>query len=179
MSVTTEFDGVRELDLIVAFFDLSGFARASRGFDTRELFDLLDQYYEFVGGTLAPAGGTVVKFMGDAGLVVYPPEAADAAVRSMMSLRAEGDAWLSDRGCASRHVIKAHVGPVVCGRVGTRENKRFDVFGLTVNTAAMLPSHGLAISPGLFRKLSPATRKLLKKHTPPVTYIPVDERHQD
>jgi hypothetical protein len=37
----------------------------------------------------------------------------------------------------------------------------------------------MALSPQAFRKLEPETRKLFKKHTPPVTYIPVEERHRD
>jgi hypothetical protein len=63
--------------------------------------------------------------------------------------------------------------------VGTRAEKRFDIFGEMVNTAALLPSHGFAITPSLFRYLGPSTRKLFKKPTPPVTYMPVEERHQD
>ena len=69
--------------------------------------------------------------------------------------------------------------PVACGRVGTTAEKRVDVFGVTVNTAALLTSHGLALSPQVFRKLGAETRKLFKKHTPPVTYIPVGEAHRD
>jgi hypothetical protein len=49
----------------------------------------------------------------------------------------------------------------------------------TVNIAATLKSNDLAITPQLFRRLNPDTRKLFKKHTPPITYIPVNESHQD
>ncbi len=98
---------------------------------------------------------------------------------SLRRLQAVGDAWLADHDTPCRHIIKAHVGPVYCGQVGTRMEKHFDVFGETVMTAALLPSHGLAITPQLFRQMGPSTRKLFKKHTPPVTYIPVEERHQD
>jgi class 3 adenylate cyclase len=136
-------------------------------------------YYELVGDLVAEAGGSVVKFMGDAGLLIYPAAEAERAVVGLRQLKIAGDTWLTDHAVPCRHVIKAHVGSVYCGPMGTRQEKRFDVFGETVNTTALLPSHGLSITPALFRQLGPESRKLFKKHTPPVTYIPVEERHQD
>jgi class 3 adenylate cyclase len=94
-------------------------------------------------------------------------------------LQVVGDTWLADYDTPCRHIIKAHVGPVYCGQVGTRTEKHSDVFGETVNTAAPLPSHGLAITTSLFRHLGASRRKRFKKHIPSVTYIPVEERHQD
>jgi len=54
-----------------------------------------------------------------------------------------------------RHTIKAHFGQVCCGAIGTRDDKRFDVFGPAVNTAALLPSTGLALTPQVFRRFAP------------------------
>jgi adenylate cyclase len=165
--------------LVVAFPDLTGFWRFSRARPAPAVVSTLAAYYELVGDLVEEAGGKVVKFMGDAGLLIYPVAAAERAVVGLQRLQAVGDAWLTDHDTPCRHIIKAHVGPVYCGQVGTRTEKHFDVFGETVITAAMLPSHGLAITPSLFRQLGPSTRKLFKKHTPPVTYIPLEERHQD
>jgi hypothetical protein len=50
-----------------------------------------------------------------------------------------------------------------------------DVYGKTVNVAAALPSSGLAITPAVFRSLQAETRKLFKKHTPPISYIDADD----
>ena len=63
--------------------------------------------------------------------------------------------------------------------MGTRDERRSDLFGNTVNTAALTKSNGMAITPQVFRKLDKETRALLKKHTPAVTYIGVGERHRD
>ncbi|MHC4606673.1 MAG: adenylate/guanylate cyclase domain-containing protein [Planctomycetota bacterium] len=168
-----------DLDLLVAFFDLTGFAKFARKATSREAFDMLSDFFELVGDSVEESGGKVVKFIGDAGLVVYPEDRADEGVRALHALKAAADRWLAGRGLASRVHIKAHFGPVTCGPVGTRSEKRFDVYGETVNTAATLPSHGLSITPQAFRKLGPETRKLFKKHTPPVRYIPVEEGHRD
>ena len=48
-----------------------------------------------------------------------------------------------------------------------------------VLTAAVLKSNGFTITPQIFRKLGPETRKICRKHTTPVVYIPTEERHQE
>lgn len=66
--------------------------------------------------------------------------------------------------------------PSMCGLFGPQGDKRFDVIGGQVNAAARLPTRGLALSVEAFRALSPSTRERFKKHTPPVTYIPVEDK---
>jgi class 3 adenylate cyclase len=82
------------------------------------------------------------------------------------------------RSDTCRHVVKAHFGRVCCGPIGTRDDKRFDVFGHAVNIAALLTSDGLALTPQVFRRLTPQTRRHFKKHTPPISYISVEDRHR-
>ena len=179
MVVRLDIQTIEEQELVVAFFDLTGFLRFSRAHTAVEVFSWLDSYYEFVGDLVSEAGGRVVKFMGDAGLLVYPAEGADGAVVNLFHLKNVGDRWLAEHEASCRQIIKAHVGPVICGPLGTRTEKRFDVISETVNTTAILSSHGIAITPTLFRRLGASSRKLFKKHTPPVRYIPVEESHQD
>jgi len=165
--------------LLVAFFDLTSFARFAQSRSSREVFDTLSDYYEFVGNLVEGSGGKVIKFIGDAGLVVYPEDKVNAGVLALKELKDRGDAWLEDRGTPCRNVVTIDFGPVVTGPIGTRSEKRLDVFGHTVNTAATLRSNGFAMTPQVFRKLAPDTRKRFKKHTPPVTYIPVEAAHRD
>jgi len=167
-----------ERDLVVAFFDLSAFMRYCRVAPMATVVTNLAAYYEWVGEVVSAGGGQVVKFIGDAGLLVYPAAQADAAVNNLLRLKTEGDAWWKARNVATENILKAHCGSAFCGEFGARKDKRFDAFGEAVNTAAVLPSNGFALTPTLFRALSPATRKHFKKHTPPITYIPVGERHQ-
>jgi len=75
------------------------------------------------------------------------------------------------RGLPCRHTIKAHFGPVVCGPVGPRGDRRFDVYGETVNVAALLNSQGLAITEPAFRKLKARTRRLFRKRAVAATYV--------
>ncbi len=168
-----------EQEMLIAFFDLTGFARFSKKLSAKEVFNLMSNFYELVGDIVESAGGIVVKFIGDAGLLAFPATRIDEGVIALYDLKEKGDTWLSEKGFNSKNIIKAHFGSVVCGPIGTKSEKRFDVFGQTVNTASVLKSNGLALSQQVFRKLKPNTRKLFKKHTPPITYIPLNEVHRD
>ena len=167
-----------ELDVLVAFTDLTLFSRYANTCSARELFDTVSAYYEVIGGIVSDAGGKVVKFIGDEALVVFPDGDVDRGVDALLAIKETGDAWLTQREMPCRHYIRAHYGPVVCGPVGTRSEKRFDLFGETVNIAATLSSRGFAMTPQVFRKLQKEKRRLFKKHTPPITYIPLGESHR-
>ena len=170
---------VTELNLLIGFFDLSSFGRFARNHSNREVFDMLSEYFEFTGDVVKKGGGIVVKFMGDSGLFAYPEENVDRGVMSLKELKDEGDKWLAARGIPCRNKVGAHFGPAVCGPMGTRDEKRFDVIGDAVNTAVMLTPSGFAISTQAFRQLRPESRKHFKKHTPPILYIPVEDKHRN
>jgi adenylate cyclase len=174
MSLT---EGRARRDLIIVFVDLSLFTRESSSRDDEATAALLDAYYERIANGTTRAGGTVVKFIGDGALLVFPVDRADDAMAGLFRLRQEVDEWLAERGSSSRLAIKAHAGSVIAGAFGARGDKRFDVLGDVVNTAARLP-RPFHVSPQVFRLLSSEGRKLFKKHTPPVTYIPLDDRHR-
>jgi class 3 adenylate cyclase len=123
-----------------------------------------------------------VKFIGDAVLMAWPADLADDGVRALFELREQGDAWWTAKGFPApvcRHMIKAHVGEAAWGLLGTVGDKRPDILGDAVNACFLLKGQGFVLSPAAFRRLQPETRRRLKKHTPPVTYIPVDAPHRD
>ena len=122
------------------------------------------------------AGGRVVKFIGDAGLLVFPAEHVDAGVLALFDLKQRVDEFMVGRGWPCRLMAKAHFGTVAAGAFGARGDKRYDVLGKTVNTTARLESAGIALSADAFRQLSPETRKRFKKHTPPIAYIRLEDQ---
>lgn len=170
-----------ETSLLIAVSDLTAFTRSSAAVGTAvDLFRLMDEYAEWIGDLVSSSGGHVVKFIGDGVLMVWPAAQADDGIRALWRLRQEGDAWWAGRGFpACRHDIKAHVGTVAWGFLGVRDDKRPDLIGSAVNACFLLKGHGVVLSPQAFRALSPETRRLFKKHTPPVVYIPVDNPHRD
>jgi len=175
MSFWTDLRLPCEQELLIGFYDLTGYRRQAEASEPMPLLDLMSGFFATTGRIVTDAGGRLIKTMGDAGLVAFPAALTDAGVRTLQAVQTEGRDWLAARGWRSRVVVKLHLGPVAVGRIGSPGEEIIDVQGKTVNVAASLPSAGLAMSPAVFRSLEPQTRHLFKKHTPPVTYISVDD----
>ncbi len=167
-----------EVSLLVAFTDFTRFAAQAERLDDAEVARVMDAYYELAGRTVAAAGGRVVKFIGDATLAAFPAGVVDGGVLALLELKDAADRLMAERGWESRLNVKAHFGPVVAGQFGVVSDKRYDILGKTVNVTARLDASGVALSVEAFRQLGPAVRQRFKKHTPPVTYIRVEDAHR-
>ncbi len=177
MSYWTELRTPTECELLIGFYDLVGYTRYAENEAPEHLLLLMSGYFSLTGQLLSNAGGRLIKTMGDSGLAAFPKELADDGVKALRAVQHQGDAWLLKRGYRSRAVVKIHTGTVAVGFVGAPGEEIMDVYGSVVNTAATLPSKGFAMTPAAFRSLSVETRKLFKKHTPPVRYIALDDPH--
>jgi class 3 adenylate cyclase len=168
-------DSIRnEAHLLIAFADLTRYSAQSLCVTDAQLADTMSAYYALVEEHVAARGGRVVKFIGDAALVVFPEEIADRGVDALLSLKSAADAFFEARGWPCRLIVKAHFGAVIAGDFAGR----YDVLGKEVNAAAMLDSLGVALSVEAFRKLSPELRQRFKKHTPTITYIRIEDPHR-
>jgi adenylate cyclase len=160
--------------LLIVFLDFTRFDVQSQSVDDSEIAETLQTYYEQVGEAIASAGGDIVKFIGDATMVVFSEDKVDTAVRTLMEHRIAADRFMADRGWECRLHVKAHFGNAIAGEFGTKGNKRFDVFGRAVNAAARLKTNGFTLSNEAYQKLSPELRRQFKEHAPS-TYIHVDD----
>src|SRR5882724_8732713 len=130
-----------ERNLLVSFTSLAGFnKRFVLQSEDQTVFDTMRDYYAWAGGLIQKRGGTVIKCIGDAMLVVFDAEDASGAVMALKELKSAGDAWLQKKGLPCQHLIKAHLGPAVLGPVGAPGQERLDVYGKTVNICATLES---------------------------------------
>ena len=164
-----------EIPVLIAFADLLRFAVQSQRTDDVELAETIDEYYEHIGAAIEAGGGTVVKFLGDAALIAFPEGGVDRGVEALLALKESVDELMQRRGWACRLVIKAHFGTAVAGPYGAAGNKRYDLIGRAVNIAARLEGSGVTLSVEAFRKLGPGVRARFRKHTPPITYIRVED----
>lgn len=153
MELFNAADAPTERTLLVAFTDVTGFAKEFQRRTNREMFDLMAQFYELIGNEVQVSGGKVVKFIGDAALLVYREEDAKDAIEALRQLKATADNWLTAQGLSGEFRIRAHIGPVVCGALGTASEKRFDVLGAAVNDTALLNCDGFTLSRELQRRL--------------------------
>ena len=159
--------------LLFGTFDLRGFTRAIRGLDHGRVADIVDAMYLKVGEGVARSGGRIVKYLGDGALAVWPPDAADAALKAMLELRSSVAAAIGEYGIRSELVVRLHCGDAVAGEFGP--DRQYDVFGGEVLVAFNLPVSTASVSAEAFRRLSPEMRARLQKHTEPVVYIPIGD----
>ena len=144
----TPFDEITEpteLEVLVGFFDLNGFMRLAQKPELVELLQLMAGYFDLSQDIIETGGGWLVKTIGDAGLAAFPAEWTDDGVRTMLRLTAQD--------VRSEAVVKFHNGKVACGMVAGRR----DIYGHTINLAAVMESTGFAMSSQTFRKLAPET----------------------
>lgn len=165
-----------EHELVVGLFDLTKYTAYCERHTSAQVLDLVTRYIAFAGRIIHDSGGLLIKAIGDAGLFAYPSAQADDAIAAVQRLRAEGDPWLAGEGFPGYARTVMHMGPVSVGPIGGPGREQLDIIGRTVNIVGAMRTNGaLAITPELFRRLSPTSRQLFKKHTPPVSYIGVDD----
>jgi class 3 adenylate cyclase len=155
----------------VTFFDLSRFAAWGSSDDDEAVAAFLQQFYQLSADHIEPAGGRIVKFIGDAGLAVFPRDGAEDVVFALCELSKVTRQRGADVGLDTYLNINVHVGPVLTGSFGPAGGERYDVIGKTVNIAARLGRRGVVLSPQAFRCLSEEARERFQKVTRPVTYL--------
>jgi adenylate cyclase len=166
-----------EVPLLIAFADLERFALQAERISNTEIATVLNAYYELSGSIIREAGGTVVKFMGDAILIAFPAEQIDRGILGLVALRDAADRLMKDCAWDCRLEIKAHYGPVIAGHFGAGVEGRYDILGKAVNGAARLAAGGITLSADAFRSLGLELRSRFTEHTAPNTYVLV-ENHQ-
>jgi|TARA_B100000315_G_C14568967_1_gene584480 adenylate cyclase len=143
-----------ETVLIVGFFDIRGFSKWSEGRVPREMYDFATELFERTGAHISEAGGYLIKSIGDAGLFIFPAGEPDKAVQALLEMKNNCDAWLKQIDYPEVMSVKVQIGPVACGYMLIEGEKRFDIYGKTVNRAAMMKGHVFALSADLFDELS-------------------------
>ncbi len=133
------------------FSDLRDFTRLTEGLPAEQLLEMLNTYFEFVAAAVSARGGEILRFIGDAMLIVFPIDdkmcgktAANAAIDAAIDAR-NSLATLNHR--RRRHAqpeiefgVGLNIGEVVYGNVGAPDRLDFTVMGPVVNRTARLES---------------------------------------
>jgi class 3 adenylate cyclase len=154
----------------VAFFDLSPIPQWTSSEADARVACFFVEFYRLAAEHLEPAGGRIVKLMGDAGLAVFAKESAEDAIFALRDLARAARRAARDAGLDTYLAVNVHVGPVVAGDFGPPGAERYDVVGKTVNVCARLGRRGITLSPQAFRCLSPEGRERFEKITRPIVY---------
>ena len=170
-SVSGNHERIRTRKLVITLLDLAGYTRACSGREDTDVAAFLDDYYTLVVNALQQAGGTVVKFIGDAVLAVFEPDQAAAAVSAVLGLDP------ATVELASRHKVNVstganiHLATVAEGELGPPGFRRYDIIGTGVNhTFLMGGGAGVRISEPVYRQLPSDQRGPWDKQKPPAVY---------
>lgn len=140
-----------EIDAALWYSDLRGFTPLTETLPAPRLLDLLNSYFELVSAAVTPRGGEILRFMGDAMLIVFPAEAGGAlgsACRAALDAALESferagqlNSQRRLEGCPEiQFGVGLNAGKVIYGNIGAPERLDFSVIGPAVNRAARLES---------------------------------------
>lgn len=133
----------------VWFSDLRDFTPLTESLPAEALLSLLNAYFEIVTAAVSAQGGEVLRFIGDAMLIVFPvaetvsPEQACAAAldAALDAFNGVGALNMRRRQSGEPEIafgVGLHVGEVVYGNVGAPDRLDFTVMGPAVNRTARL-----------------------------------------
>ena len=131
--MSTPATAPRRERLILAVVDVAEFMRASALHPDERTFEQLRRHYELVAREVAAERGRVVKFMGDAALLAFPPDDPAAVHARLERLRDESNRLWRPFGEGCTLLMKAGIGEVVVGLLGAPGDERPDVIGGAVN----------------------------------------------
>lgn len=140
-----------EIDAALWFSDLRDFTRLTETLSSDALLEMLNSYFEFVYNAVRHYDGEVLRFIGDAMLIVFPTDRTGGAEQACRYALAAAEDALSGlatvnhrrrrHGEAEIHFgVGLHVGRVIYGNVGAPSRLDFTVMGPAVNRTARLES---------------------------------------
>ncbi len=138
-----------EINAALWFCDLRNYTALSEQYNKDEVFDLLNNYFETVSRIVTDRGGEILKFVGDAILVVFPVDKQNTAAKACSAALAAAkesfgkfEKLNSERSSEKKPEIQfgigLHFGNVIYGNVGAIDRLDFTVIGPAVNLTARL-----------------------------------------
>lgn len=133
------------------FSDLRNFTQWSETLPANEVLKMLNDYFEFVAAAVNARGGEILRFIGDAMLIVFPIDAVtgprsacnaaiDSAIDAQSTLASLNHRRRRHGQPAIEFGVGLNVGEVVYGNVGAPDRLDFTVMGPAVNRTARLES---------------------------------------
>ena len=133
------------------FSDLRNFTQLTETMPAEQVFEMLNEYFEFVSAAVTARGGEILRFIGDAMLIVFPIDdsmckqtACNAAIDSAIDAQntlASLNHRRRRRGLPEIDFgVGLNVGEVIYGNVGAPDRLDFTVMGPAVNRTARLES---------------------------------------
>jgi adenylate cyclase len=138
------------ISAVIWYCDLAGFTPLSERMPRDALIALLNRYFDAMAEPVEHEGGTILKFIGDGILAIFPLRSAgdqsgEIRRRALSAARAAADNiedLNAERTAAGERPlafgIALHMGDVMYGNIGAARRLDFTVIGPAVNIAARL-----------------------------------------
>lgn len=132
----------RRLRAGVVFCDIRGFTALTEQVGAEAVVGLVNQVFAHIDDEARKHGGEILKFIGDAVLLVFPSEGrTDAAVaQDLLAMARHAADRVAEANLGVRVGFGGHIGEVVQGNIGTPDRVDFTVLGAAVNLASRLES---------------------------------------
>ena len=133
------------------FSDLRDFTHLTETLSADEILEMLNEYFEFIAAAVNARGGEILRFIGDAMLIVFPIDenmcertacnaAIDAAIDAQNTLETMNHRRRRHGHPKIRLGVGLNIGEVIYGNVGAPDRLDFTVMGPAVNRTARLES---------------------------------------
>ena len=133
------------------FSDLRDFTHLTETLPAAQVLEMLNEYFEFVSAAVTAQGGEILRFIGDAMLIVFPIDdkmcvqtacqaAIDAAIDAQTTLETINHQRRRHKLPEIQFGVGLNVGEVIYGNVGAPDRLDFTVMGPAVNRTARLES---------------------------------------
>jgi adenylate cyclase len=133
------------------FSDLRDFTQLTETLPAQQVLQTLNDYFEFVSAAVTARGGEILRFIGDAMLIVFPIDddmcaktacnaAIDAAIDAHSTIASLNHQRRRHGEPEIRFGVGLNIGEVVYGNVGAPDRLDFTVMGPAVNRTARLES---------------------------------------
>lgn len=133
------------------FSDLRNFTQITETLPADQVLEMLNEYFEFVAAAVSARGGEILRFIGDAMLIVFPIDnnmcaqtacnaAIDAAIDAYNTLATLNHQRRRHNKPEIEFGVGLNVGEVIYGNVGAPDRLDFTVMGPAVNRTARLES---------------------------------------
>jgi adenylate cyclase len=137
------------------FSDVSGFARAFTE-DEVKVVKFIQRYYEAAGEQIVHHGGSILKYIGDSVLSVFPSGAEAKAVDCALETQRNVDSLISEMDLSPEMGLGVGIaaGEVHVGFFGHPSLRREDLFGQVVNEAAIITSQdGVSVTGPIYERV--------------------------
>lgn len=131
----------------ILFCDVRNFTMLSQQLGAKGVVSVINQIFEIVGRAVTKEQGEILKFIGDAVLIVFPDQMEGdyrAMVQAMLGTVTDAVHGVSklakDLGLPLEIGFGGHIGDVLYGNIGTPDRLDFTVMGPSVNLTSRLES---------------------------------------